>query len=102
MTRTQSGLLRGVTKGVDDGRKIGGVLEEANGGSASGTGGVTGRDVFERDAPGGGTGDLHGLADLTEAFDALRRTVKGFGRRVKNRAEINVIRAIARGAERGA
>jgi hypothetical protein len=75
-------------------------LKKADGGGPGCTGGVTGSDIFQIDSADGDNGNLNGLANLTETFDALRRAIEGFRRRVKDGTEIDVVRAIASCPER--
>ena len=84
---------------MDRGGKIGGFLEEPNGGGTSGSGGVARGDVFERDATDGDHGNRNGATNLAQAFDTLWRAVERFRRRVKNWAEVNIVRAVACSAE---
>ena len=84
---------------MDRGGKIGGFLEQPNGGGPSGSRGIARSNIFERDATDGDHGNAYGATNLAQAFDTLWRAVERFRRRVKNWAEVNIVRAVACSAE---
>ncbi len=73
--------------------KFHGFLKHANGGNASGSGLKTTYCIFRGHPSNGDHRNRYRTANGRQAINSLRGPVIGFGRRVENRAKVNIVRA---------
>jgi len=75
---TEDSGSHALAKGIHSGSKVGGILEEANGGDAGGPGREAGGRVFCGDSTNGQDRNFDGRADLRKTSETLRRSILGF------------------------